>query len=188
VIPVELRSERLLLSIPSGDADIEAIARFCQDPLFEQYLTTPWPYTRDDAVAFVDRFVPERWADDSEYSWAIRSEHGALLGMMGWRTRGDLGFWMGAEHRGNGYTVEALAAVVEWVFAEPVVDGRAVERIDWETLPGNYASARVARAAGFHFTGLAPVRIPARDGSHPDSWHGLLLRDDDRSIKDGWPL
>ena len=57
MIPVELRSERLILSIPTGDADIEAIARFCQDPLFEQYLTTPWPYTRNDAVAFVDRLT-----------------------------------------------------------------------------------------------------------------------------------
>ena len=186
--PVELRSERLVLSIPSGDADIDAIAHYCQDPLFERYLTTPWPYTRADAREFVERFVPQRWADDSEYGWAIRSEQGALLGMIGWRTRGDLGFWMGAEHRGNGYMVEALAAVVEWVFAEPVVDGHAVERIDWETLPGNYASARVARAAGFHYTGLAPVVIPARDGSFPDSWHGMLLRDDDRDIKDGWPL
>ena len=196
MLPVELRSERLILSIPAGDADVDAIAHYCQDPLFEQFLTTPWPYTRGDAADFVERFVPERWADDSEFTWAIRAgdearegvEHGTLLGMIGWRTRGDLGFWMGAEHRGHGFTVEALAAVVEWVFAEPIVDGRGVEQIDWETLPGNYASARVARAAGFRYTGLAPVVVPARDGSHPESWHGMLLRDDDRELKDGWPL
>lgn len=186
--PVELRSERLVLSVPAGSDDIDAIARYCQDPMFEQYLTTPWPYTLDHARDFVERFVPERWADESEFTWGVHSgpdEHapGALLGMIGWRSRGDVGFWMGAEHRGRGYMVEALAAVVEWAFVE-----RSAERIDWETLPGNFASARVARAAGFRYTGVAPVLVPARDGSHPDSWHGVLLRDDDREIKPGWPL
>lgn len=190
--PVELRSERLILSTPAGPDDIAAVARYCQDPLFEQYLTTPWPYALDHAADFVERFVPERWADDSEYSWAIRSgggsTTGALMGMIGWRTRGDVGFWMGAEHRGAGFMVEALTTVCEWVFVAPLVDGHGVERIDWETLPGNFASARVARAAGFHYAGIAPVLIPARDGSRPDGWHGVLLRDDDREVKDGWPL
>ena len=186
--PVELRSERLILSTPVA-SDIDAITHYCQDPLFERFLTTPWPYTRADAEDYVERTVPRWWAEGSEYAWAIRSaDDGALLGMISWRTRGDLGFWMGAEHRGRGYMVEALAAVIEWVFADAVVDGRPVDRIDWETLPGNDASARVARAAGFRYTGLAPVIIPARDGSFPDSWHGVLLRDDDRDLKGGWPL
>jgi len=35
---------------------------------------------------------------------------------------------------------------------------------------------------------LVSVIIPARDGSYPDSWHGMLRRDDDRDVKDGWPL
>lgn len=77
--PVELRSERLTLSVPTLD-DVDAITRYCQDPLFERYLTTPWPYSG----------------------------------------------------------------------------------------PGNLASAR--------------------DGSHPDSWHAELTRDDDRDPKPGWPL
>jgi RimJ/RimL family protein N-acetyltransferase len=188
VIPVELRSERLILSMPAGDADIDAVARYCRDPLFERYLTTPWPYTRDNALEFVGTFVPGGWADDREYNWGIRSESGELLGMIGWRTRGDVGFWMGAEHRGQGFMVEALATVCEWVFVEPQVDGRPVDVIEWETLPGNFASARVARAAGFRYTGTRPVLIPARDGAHPDSWHGELRRDDERAIKEGWPL
>jgi RimJ/RimL family protein N-acetyltransferase len=186
--PVELRTERLVLSVPVAGPDIDAIVHYCRDPLFERFLTTPWPYTRTDAEEFVERIVPLWWASDSEYTWGIRSQDGALLGMIGWRTRGDLGFWMGAEHRGRGHMVEALSAVVEWVFAEALVGGRPVERIEWETLPGNEASARVARAAGFRYVGIAPVIIPARDGSFPDSWHGELLRDDDRDVKDGWPL
>lgn len=179
--PVELRSERLTLSAPTL-ADVDPITHYCQDPLFEQYLTTPWPYGRADAVAFVDA-VARWWEEGSEYTFGIRLEESDLIGMIAWRTRGDVGFWLGAEHRGRGYMVEALAALVEWVFVE-----HDPERIDWETLPGNVASARVARAAGFRYTGIAPVLVPARDGSHPDSWHAELLRDDDRDPKDGWPL
>jgi RimJ/RimL family protein N-acetyltransferase len=136
--------------------------------------------------------VSRWWEVHSEYTLGIRlDEHhgdpsggsGALIGMIGWRARGDIGFWMGAEHRGRGYMVEALATMVEWVFVE-----HDPERIAWETLPGNLASARVARAAGFRYTGIAPVLVPARDGSHPDSWHAELRRDDDRDPKPGWPL
>jgi len=181
----ELRSERLTLSMPTPD-DVDAITRYCQDPLFEQYLTTPWPYGRSDAVAFVDA-VARWWEERSEFTFGIHlDEHDGdvrLIGMIGWRSRGDVGFWMGAEHRGRGYMVEALAAMVEWVFVE-----HAPDRIAWETLPGNIASARVARAVGFRYTGIAPVLVPARDGSRPDSWHGELLRDDDRDPKPGWPL
>lgn len=179
--PVELGSERLTLSVPTLD-DVDAIAHYCQDPLFEQYLTTPWPYGRADAVAFVDA-VARWWEEGSEYTFGIRLGNGALIGMIGWRTRGDVGFWMGAEHRGHGFMVEALATMLEWVFVE-----HDPERIAWETLPGNTASARVARAAGFRYTGIAPVLVPARDGSHPDGWHAELLRDDDRELKEGWPL
>jgi len=181
VEPVELRTERLTLSVPTA-ADVDAITRYCQDPLFEHYLTTPWPYGRADAVAFVDA-VARWWAEGRECTWAIRGDEGSLRGMIGWRRRGDVGFWLGAEHRGNGYMVEALAAVCEWVFVE-----LEVERIGWETLPGNVASARAARAGGFRYTGIAPVLVPARDGSHPDSWHAELRRDDDRDPKPGWPL
>ncbi len=179
--PVELRSSRLLLSVPTFE-DVDAIVAYCQDPLFERYLTTPWPYTRDDGLGFVDR-APGTWATDLEYVWGIRSPDLRLLGMISWRTRGDIGFWMGTEHRGHGYMVEAVGVVCDWVFEVAGADS-----IDWETLPGNFASAHVARAAGFTFTGTAPVIVPARDGSHPNSWHAVLGRDDDRARKPGWPL
>ncbi len=37
--PVELRTARLVLSPPTLD-DVDAITRYCQDPLFERFLTT----------------------------------------------------------------------------------------------------------------------------------------------------
>lgn len=40
--PVVLRTERLLLDAVL-ESDIDDIERYCQDPLFEEYLTIPWP-------------------------------------------------------------------------------------------------------------------------------------------------
>jgi RimJ/RimL family protein N-acetyltransferase len=77
--PVSLRSARLVLSAPTLD-DVDAIVRYCQDPLFERYLTTPWPYTREDGVSFVESFVPSGWAADRDYTWGIRFLDGRLLG------------------------------------------------------------------------------------------------------------
>jgi hypothetical protein len=37
------------------------------------------------------------------------------------------------------------------------------------------------------FTGVAPANLPARDGSFPDAWHGILNASDSRAEKPGWP-
>jgi RimJ/RimL family protein N-acetyltransferase len=183
VVPETLSGDRLVLSVPV-DSDLDRIAEYCIDPEFERYLTTPWPYTRAHAESFVRDYVPAAWHDDSEYTWAIREgEDGPLLGMISWRRRGDLGYWMGAPHRGKGYTSEAVAIVIEWVFGTGLAT-----RIRWESFAGNLASARVAQRAGFRFAGTGPLEQPARDGSHPGGWHAVLERDDDRAPTDGWPL
>lgn len=181
--PVTLRSARLVLDQP-GEGDVDLITRYCQDPLFEQYLTTPWPYERAHAEGFVREYVPGGWRTDREYTWALRREEGAaLLGVIGWRTeRSDLGFWLGADQRRNGYMGEAVATVVDWLFA------RDVPIVRWECFPGNVASAATARSVGFRFTGEAPMDVAARDGSRPVGWHAELTPIMPRMPRPGWPI
>jgi RimJ/RimL family protein N-acetyltransferase len=183
MIPVVLRSERLVLDQPT-ERDIPRITEYCQDPLFERYLTTPWPYTEEHARGFVSEFVPSGWETETEFTWAIRTaDGGPLLGVVGHRTaRSDIGFWLGAAHRGHGVMPEAVNAVVGWAF------GRGAERIAWECIVGNTASATVARKCGFRFTGVGPAGHPGRDGQPVDAWHGELAATDDGSEKDGWPV
>jgi RimJ/RimL family protein N-acetyltransferase len=65
MIPVVLRTERLLLDQPTL-ADVDPMAEYCRDPVFEEFM---------------------------------------LLGMIGYRSpTGDLGYWLGAPHRGRGVT------------------------------------------------------------------------------------
>jgi RimJ/RimL family protein N-acetyltransferase len=90
---------------------------------------------------------------------------------------------MGAPHRGRGYMTEAVRAVCTWVF-----DELGEQRIRWEAVAGNLASAHVARSAGFRYDGERPVELQFRDGSHPLGWHAYRLRSDDGAPRQGWPL
>ena len=180
--PVELRGARLVLSAPTP-SDIPAVTEYCQDPVFEHVMPLPWPYRRSDAEFFVNEHVPRGWADDTEYTWALRRTVDApLLGVVGWRAASsDLGYWLGAPHRGQGLMPEAVTLVVDWLF------DHGVERVGWECVIGNSASLSVARSVGFRFTGEAPTGVPARDGSLPPAWHAELAANDTRAPKPGWP-
>lgn len=183
--PVVLRTERLVLTVPTLD-DVDAITASCQDVLLRDTLASlPWPYTRDDAASYVAEFVPAGWASGLSFTWAVReSVDGVHLGSIGWRRgAGDIGFWLDSGSRGRGYMTEAVLAVCDWVF-----DEQGVETIGWEAVSGNLASAGVARAAGFQYTGERPVEVVFRDGTRPMGWHGVLERDDREAPKPGWPL
>jgi RimJ/RimL family protein N-acetyltransferase len=172
---------RLLLDQPT-EADIDAITGYCQDPVFERFLTLPWPYERKDAEFFVNEYVPHGWETGTEVTWALRRDE-VLLGVVGVRaSRSMVGFWLGAPHRGRGYMPLAVSAVADWAFAN-----RWLDRIRWEAVVGNAASLAVARKAGFRYTGIEPANVVGRDGSRPDSWQAVLHAEDDRAPKPGWP-
>jgi RimJ/RimL family protein N-acetyltransferase len=183
--PFALGTTRLRLD-ELGLDDAQAIFEYCQDRDFEKYLTIPWPYRLTDAHYFITEHVPAGWSSGQELTWAIRASDGTLLGMIGLRAKlgtFDIGFWLGSLHRGNGYMPEAVRAVLDWAFES----GFASE-VSWECIAGNLASAIVARKLGFTFGGVRPSVLAARDGSHPQSWHGVLRASDDREVKPGWPL
>ena len=234
--PVVLETARLRLDSPST-ADRARIVEYCSDPVFERFLTLPWPYRERDADVFLNRLVPDGWESDREYTWALRerlpasepvrlgrasgqpeavpatahpgpissteypdqlsatehpnqlsaTEHpepavGPFLGVIGYRrTTGDIGYWLGAPHRGQGFMPEAMLAVSRWIFE------LGESEIAWECAAGNYASVSVARAVGFRYLGEKPANVMYRDGSHPRSWHGILRADQLGVVQPEWP-
>jgi RimJ/RimL family protein N-acetyltransferase len=82
--PVVLETARLRLDQPvAGDCD--RVVEYCRDPLFEAFMTLPWPYETRHADYFLGELVPRGWADASELTWAIRSAPGReLMGVIGW--------------------------------------------------------------------------------------------------------
>lgn len=182
--PVGLRTPRLVLDEPRlRDADL--VTRYCQDPLFEQYLTTPWPYTRGDAEIFLGVHVPESWASGTELTWAIRATTGGpLLGVISVRDdEHELGYWLGADHRGEGYMSEAAIAVVEWALGGGI---RRATSLRWRAVEGNVASAKVARAAGFRRIDAENPTVPTRGGGTVPAWHAVRTSTVDPSAFTSW--
>ncbi|WP_382304472.1 GNAT family N-acetyltransferase [Herbiconiux sp. UC225_62] len=179
-----LTTARLTLDQPV-EGDVDLIASYCSDPVFEAFMTTPWPYERKHAEYFVRSFVPDGWSRSVEWTWAIREGGGQdILGAIGVRMNsGMVGYWLGAPHRGHGIMPEALRAVVDAVFER---SDRADLR--WECVVGNTASSRVAEKVGFRFTGETVGMIAGRDGSLQRSWTARLDRHDDRSARPVWPV
>ena len=182
--PFPLAAGPLLLDQPT-EADVDAITEYCQDPVFERFLTLPSPYARRDAEFFVHDYVPRGWESGSEVTWALRDPDGTFLGVIGVRaSRAMVGFWLGAPHRGRGYMPLAVSAVADWVFESGFA---GLSAIRWEAVVGNAASLAVARKAGFRYTGVEPAIVVRRDGSRPASWQAVLHATDDRTQKPGWP-
>jgi RimJ/RimL family protein N-acetyltransferase len=184
VRPVGLRTPRLVLDEPVlGDADL--VTRYCQDPLFEQYLTTPWPYTRAHAETFLGVHVPESWATGAELTWAIRTMAGGpLLGVVSVRDgEHELGYWLGADHRGSGYMSEAVIAVTEWALGGGI---RRATSLRWRAVEGNVASAKVARAAGFRLIDAEHPTVPTRDGGTLPAWHAVRTSPTDPAAFASW--
>lgn len=181
--PVELSSSLVRLDRTTAD-DAGAVFEYCQDPVFERYLTVPWPYLREHADSFIAEYVPTAWAADQEYTWAVRTPASTvLIGVISLRVpTASIGYWLGAPHRGHGYLPEAQRLVADWAFSTGVV-----EAVNWQCVPGNIASARTARKTGFSFLGESPADHPHRDGSYPPAWTGRLRSTDDREPKAGWP-
>ena len=164
--------------------DIDDITEYCSEPVFEEFMVTPWPYGRKDAEGFVAAYAPAGWSTGSEWTWAIRgSDDPRMLGAISIRLRtGMVGFWLGAPHRGKGIMPEALAVVIDEVFKRT-----ELQEIRWECVVGNLASSRVARKVGFRFTGEALGIIPGRSGLPAPAWTGRIARDDVHAPRPGWP-
>lgn len=181
--PRELATERLKLdAVVPGDAD--DVLDYCSDPVLQSFVPVPVPYTREAADGYVIGY-----AEKAPMLWAIRGQSGPrLLGVIELTPEplgsAEIGYWLGAEHRGAGIMSEAIRAVVEFGLSP---EGADLTRISWLAVAGNVGSARAARSAGFHYEGERRLALPHRD-ERLDGWFASLLRDDDREPKPGWPV
>ncbi len=147
-------------------ADAEEIARLAADdglPL----TTASTPYVRrlDDARAFVMSAIRKRRPADASFCMRLK-ETGALVGGIGWKTVGpdeiELGYWLGADHRGVGLATEAARAALEAAFdATGAAGAKACCRAT------NSASRGVLERCGFQWAGAGFLRAQAVGGPVP---------------------
>ena len=160
-----LETQRLWLRWPRA-ADVEAIARYCNDPEVALKTTAiPYPYTLVDAERFVLRARAEN-AEGSSLHLALapKRQQNEMIGAISLhgaerRGEGELGFVLARSAWGQGLMTEATRA-----FVDLVLNITSLDHIVSSALPTNAASLRVQEKVGFIVTGEKTADAPARGG------------------------
>jgi RimJ/RimL family protein N-acetyltransferase len=153
-----IETERLILR-PLHPSDAAYFARLLgPDPdAVRQMAQMPDPCTEEAAREWIEaRLGP------GGYVFAVLLRTGGeFIGVAGFGGPVDLpelGYWIGAPYRGQGYATEAIGGLIE--YARQL----GVPRIHADTFPNNPASVRVLAKAGFATTGDVERYFPARGG------------------------
>ena len=140
-----------LLLRPLEETDAPRIAVLCNDEILVRNTSRlPYPYTIDKARCFIERAQREA-AAGAEYRFAVCSD-GTLIACVGVMPQesgdAELGYWVGAEARGQGVATKAAGAAIAYAF-----DSLDAARIGAGYFIDNPASARVMEKLGFKATG-----------------------------------
>lgn len=164
-------------------ADVPRMVEQCRDPESIRWTTIPVPeggYTEADARTYLDA-VAARWRDGTQLTWAVeeRDAPGVYGGSIDLRVQGDgmaeVGFVLHPALRGRRVMTAALRLVRDHAF-----DVAGLEAVRWRAAVGNWASRRVASAAGWPCEGQVR-RLLLHRGVWLDGWVGTLLASDPRA-------
>ncbi len=174
---------------PWRDSDIPALTVACQDPEISRWTRVPAPYRETDARAYMlQRYDAIHAGVMAPFAIAAASDE-RLLGSISlmrfsWEhARGEVGYWLARDARGQGHATRAVRAICAWGF-----DALRLERIDLLAATGNHASQRVAERAGF--TREATLRSHTRGstGRQDMAAYGLLAGESPRGRFHGLEL
>lgn len=159
---------------PWRDSDVAAVAAACRDPEIARWTTVPNDYSQADARAFL-LYRYDAMLAGVTAPFAIVSATDRLLGSIAllrleWgHLRGEAGYWLAREARGQGHATRALRLVCRW-------GARALglERISLFAATGNQASQRVAERAGFMREAVLRSYLRGKRGQQDMVGYGLL--------------
>lgn len=120
---------------------------------------------RADARTFLTAAARRSFPDEASFCMRLR-ETDALVGGIGWRRTApnelELGYWLGADHRGVGLATEAARAALDAAFeATGVASIKACCRVT------NSASRGVLERCGFQWAGAGHMRTQGQGGPAP---------------------
>lgn len=160
--------------------DVTAFTHYRKLPGVARYQDWPMPYTRDLAHELVGEM--ESLAGPTAGQWVqlalvSGSDAGVLVGDVAvWldldATLAMVGYTLDPEYQRQGYAVEAVEAVIAWLFRR-----KHVHRIAATIDPRNLASARVLERCGFEYVGTARSSAFVRGEWTDDARFSLLEPD-----------
>jgi RimJ/RimL family protein N-acetyltransferase len=169
-----LRTDRLLIRAVDL-SDVEPLFERRNDPDVARAQAWATPYPRSEAEALVaDTMAMEGPTTDEWWTVSIvLADTGETIGDLVVHLTNDgrtaeVGYTLASRHWGNGYAVEALEALVAWLF-ETLPLTRA-----WAMLhPDNRASAMVLERTGFLFEGHTRLSFWLGEDNSDDHIYGM---------------
>ncbi len=158
------------------DSDVDAIVTACQDPEIVRWTRVPEPYGEVDAEAYLlERYHSTHAGATAPFAIASSENLDLLLGSisilrLAWEhLRGEVGYWLAPEARGQGHATRALMLISRWGF-----DALGLERIDLLAATGNLPSQHVAERAGFSREAVLRSYMRGKDERQDMVAFGLL--------------
>jgi RimJ/RimL family protein N-acetyltransferase len=172
----ELSAGDIVLRVPVHD-DVPVLATAFSDPVLGGEAGLP-PLGEEQLHVVLDEQLPQWRASGQLVPYAIvDGQTGELLGgatlrqLDATRHMIEIGYWLFAQARGRGVASRAVAALLDWLFANGVYRVEAVVRI------GNAPSERVLERNGFVREGIKR-RYLLYEGTRVDATLFSRLRDD----------
>ncbi|MFZ4828749.1 MAG: GNAT family N-acetyltransferase [Phototrophicaceae bacterium] len=149
----QLETERLRLR-PLLHQDLPMICEYLQDvDIHHNTLLIPYPYHLEHAESFL-QMVYEQFANASDYVFALSLKSDQrFMGVISLHllphAKGEVGYWLGKPHWGQGYMSEALQRVIAFGFTD-----LGLQRIQATHFTHNVASGRVMQKANMTREGI----------------------------------
>lgn len=149
-----------LKALPSQKIDPEDLAKMANDYNIAKWLghRFPNPYTKKDAIAFLKKAKSD-WEIGEEYVFGIFVKD-KYIGDIGISTDHqnnivqNLGYWIGKEFEGKGYTTRAVELLSKFCFRKLFV-----RKIEAGVYEGNIASMKILLKNGFVLEGTKKKAI-----------------------------
>jgi RimJ/RimL family protein N-acetyltransferase len=185
-----LRTGRLVLRRPRAE-DAAGVVLLANDrTIAENTAAIPYPYTLADAEKFVAAVAEGKV--DSFVAFAEIDGVCTLVGCGGFSAcdeAPELGYWIGAPFRGQGFATELARALIDYAFEE-----LNAEKIAVCCRVTNTASRRVIEKCGFQWAGCGLANSLGFKGAFPvdrfrlekSIWKSLIAWGKSRSER--WPV
>lgn len=151
------------------EEDVEVIQRAYNEPAFQQGFLIDSPKNR----RMIETRIEERVVGDDDSVYLLVCIDGDAVGGVSLRdvrqSHGMLAYWLLPDERGQGYTTEAAALLLDHAF-----DTMGLHRVFAWTIDDNEASQRVLRHLGFVHEGTYREHVFSEGEYHDTEHYGLL--------------
>lgn len=159
--PAPILTTRRLIVRPMCLEDAPSAALNANNPLIAKYMSLgfPSPYTLVKAEEWINMNMALPYQE--AFVICEHSSPAVVIGGVGVKVgtdvnahTGEVGYWMGQDYWGRGYTTEMLEGLTKWVFENWEKDGERLRRLWGGVFSGNVASMRCFEKCGYAREGV----------------------------------